>query len=944
MTPSYAPLPGLPGGIPELQSHFDRHAVPTQTRQIVLDIVQGEPVRRVGGGSRNAVVRYASRKMTCVIQAESRTVEGAFVQQAEFDPSVLLYLCQPMTLTVPIVYTRKSTKRVCTTHIHTVVDFLVLNEEGFCLVECKSSDDLHKDAKRAHPRFVRDGDRWRWPAAEEAARALGLGFVLFTSEDVNPIYLRNMRFLADYLDVGPPSEPEELQSIVDCVKQAGSVRVGDLVASPDYASASIWWLVAHRRLWADLERERLFEPDQAWVHESEARMLAQRHVGASEVAPGAFAAYCGDPQSAPVRLDPGARLFWDNAPWTVLHRGPGSVDLQRADGTLKIVTVPLDDAERLMSTGAWRGDPSPVDDEVATARDDLVFHASNVELERANERYRAVRQQLAHGAFPPGLNPDVGRRYVRWYRDGEKRLGSGYLGLIRLRGRRPGTPSLAKPQAQALREIVDQYANDKRAGRLSAAYSRLTNLCKERGLTYVPCEETLRREFQKLSRPGVERARRGARAAYQLQGPAPAGAPPALRHGDRAFEVGHIDHTPVPLPLVSSRTGTLLGKPWFTPLLDGYSRMPLGFCLSFDPPSRASVAAAIYDGVRRHNRLPDTIVFDQALEFHAIMTESALAYLGVHKLERPARSPRFGSVMERFFHTAETRFIHELPGNTQLLALGRGLSPSHHPHRSAAWTLPMLHAALERWLFGVYPDLVHLTLGATPREVFEKSVVRSGERLARYVRADFALRILLAQPPPRGDTRKVDLVRGVVVDYLRYWHDDFEYGDVAGTDVPVKLDVVDCSIAFAYVRKRWAVCRLTDGDADLHGRSWRQVRMAIEALRAQRRAGRASRSINAELIGAFLRDADEQGDIALQAARDAEAVGLGLAPDGSAASSVRLVASDGVCTDGAPPALSGPGVPEPPGPSADSDLRVVSDAASADPIPGYDDLDSFDVR
>ena len=70
-------------------------------------------------------------------------------------------------------------------------------------------------------------------------------------------------------------------------------------------------------------------------------MLAQRHVGASAIAPDALAAYGGDPQAAPVSLQPGARLLWREVPWTVLHRSPSSVDLQCADGTSKVVTVPL---------------------------------------------------------------------------------------------------------------------------------------------------------------------------------------------------------------------------------------------------------------------------------------------------------------------------------------------------------------------------------------------------------------------------------------------------------------------------------------------------------------------------------------------------------------------------------------------------------------------------
>ena len=910
----------------DLEAAFERHNIPVPTRDLIRQVLRGDPVRRVGGGARNVVVRYASRKMRLVIQAESRTVEGAFVQQAESDPNVLLYFCQPLKLTVYVIDKRGRRRR-----IRVVVDFLMLNEDGFVLVECKSLDELRRDSQSPHPRFVRDGERWRWPAAEEAARALGLGFLLFTSEDVNPIYLRNLRYLADFATVESPCDSDRLEAIVDCVKRAASVRLVELLASPQFESACIWWLVARQRIWVDLERERLFEPDQAWVHASEARMLAQRHIGSSAASPDPHAACTGGSQSAPVILEPGARLLWHDAQWTVLHRGSAGVDLQRDDASLKVVTVPLDDAERLMSTGAWRGDPSCVDQAVDAAREYVVSRATEQDHALALERYRIVRHRDEHGEFPPGTTPEVGRRYLRWYRNGEKRLRSGYLGLIRFRGRRPGTRDLPAPQAQALQEVVEQFADDKSSGRASAAYSRLTALCQERQLNDVPCEATVRREIAKLSVPGLTRARRGARAAYQVQGPAPVTADVALRHGDRVFEVGHIDHALIDLPLVSSRTGVVLGRPWLTVLLDSYSRMPLAFHLSFDPPSRASVGATLYDCVRRHNRLPDAIVFDQALEFHAHMTESALARLGIHKLERPARSPRFGSELERFFESLNSRFIHELPGNTKLLATGRELSSSHHPNRLASRTLPMLHEALSHWLFEVYPTLTHGTHGAPPGEVFEKSLARSGERLARYIRDDLTLRMLFAQPSSRGDKRKVDPVRGIVVDHLRYWHDDFQYGDVAGSDVDVKIDVAECSILFAYVRNRWVICRLVDGDADLHGRTWRQVRMACAALRAQRREGRAARAINADIIGAFLREVDKDSEIALQAMRDAEAVGLGPPSLRAVRPSVRLAASDGVRTGAAPPQQSDSGTSQ----SSDD-----SDEPDAD----YDDVDEFDVR
>ena len=302
--------------------------------------------------------------------------------------------------------------------------------------------------------------------------------------------------------------------------------------------------------------------------------------------------------------------------------------------------------------------------------------------------------------------------------------------------------------------------------------------------------------------------------------------------------------------------------------------------------------------------MPDSLVLDQGPEFRSNDLEAALAYLEVHKVERPASRPRFGAVVERIFGVINTDWIHELFGHSKLVSLGRGLSSSHHPSRHAAWTLPLLQSVLEEWLFGLYPGRVHGTLGETPRAVFEASLARDGERVARYVADDLALQILLAQTP-RGVTRHVDRDRGIVLTYLPYWHDDFQYEDIVGTDVPVKVQLADTSTVFARVRGRWVVCRLTAGDADLHGRSWRQIRLVVETLRQQRREGRRRR-IDAHAIGEFLRRVDHTGDLARQIARDAERVAPPPPPPSPSPPALRVVAASAHPSDpGAGPPLSG---------------------------------------
>ena len=173
------------------------------------------------------------------------------------------------------------------------------------------------------------------------------------------------------------------------------------------------------------------------------------------------------------------------------------------------------------------------------------------------------------------------------------------------------------------------------------------------------------------------------------------------------------------MELVSWDTGAPLGSPWLTFIIDDRSRMPLAAAVSFDEPSRVSVLPVLRDCVSRHQRVPDNVVVDQGSEFNSVDVEIAFAELTSNKIERPATKPRFGAVIERAFEIMNTRFIHELDGNTKLNRLGRGRSATHKPSVLAAWTLTRLHDACEKWLFDVYPRLRHGTLGATPREVFD---------------------------------------------------------------------------------------------------------------------------------------------------------------------------------------------------------------------------------
>lgn len=297
-------------------------------------------------------------------------------------------------------------------------------------------------------------------------------------------------------------------------------------------------MVVHRAspcVWCDLERDRVFELDQGWVHDSESRMLAHRRLRRLDGPPSVTASFAGG-SAATVRVEVGASLVWDDVPWTVLNRGPDTATFRCEDGSGRVVPLSMGNVERLLQDGALRGaDTTP--DLVA------VFRRASA-LDYARARWETVTYLKTHGWPPPSATARCVRRYSRWCKDGERRYGSAFAGLARFRGLRRGTSALGASQAEVLREGVEAFADDRRAGRVQAAYARLVALCNERNVHPPPSDRTLRRALAKASRPDPS-------------APGAAAGPPA-RSKDRPLPV---DHSSRPTATACSRSGTSTIRP-----------------------------------------------------------------------------------------------------------------------------------------------------------------------------------------------------------------------------------------------------------------------------------------------------------------------------------------------------------------------------------------------
>ncbi len=219
------------------------------------------------------------------------------------------------------------------------------------------------------------------------------------------------------------------------------------------------------------------------------------------------------------------------------------------------------------------------------------------------------------------------RNWKSKFRAAEQNYGWGYIGLLdnhAAKGNR--TPKISQEVWEFIDKVIEEhYETLKQRGKM-AVYGVLSQEWEKAGrMEHLPSYVTFSQRIKQRSGYRQTKKRLGSRAAYQqsnfyweLQLTTP-------RHGDRPFEICHIDHTQLDIELVCSRTGRPLGRPWATLLIDAYSRRILAIYLTFDEPSYRSCMMVLRICVQRFSRFPETIVVDGGAEFGSTYFETLLA-------------------------------------------------------------------------------------------------------------------------------------------------------------------------------------------------------------------------------------------------------------------------------------------------------------------------------
>lgn len=120
-----------------LLTYCRRLKLSKEVQKLVAEIRDSPPSRTPGARRGNMPVWYPSKKMQCIIKAESHKVEFAFLLQVEHDDDVLEVWDQPPSIELEYQDRRGRTQRP-----HHTADYFLFRYKEAGWVECKPTQEL----------------------------------------------------------------------------------------------------------------------------------------------------------------------------------------------------------------------------------------------------------------------------------------------------------------------------------------------------------------------------------------------------------------------------------------------------------------------------------------------------------------------------------------------------------------------------------------------------------------------------------------------------------------------------------------------------------------------------------------------------------------------------------------------------------------------------------
>lgn len=352
-----------------------------------------------------------------------------------------------------------------------------------------------------------------------------------------------------------------------------------------------------------------------------------------------------------------------------------------------------------------------------------------------------VRRIVAQVAEAIGdENPPSYASIVRWFNRWDASGRFDIRSLIPDFHRRGCTDSkLPNDSVIEMNKIVEQeWLTNPRKSR-GTVYQLCTNHFNELNRTRAdehklvkPSSRTIRRAIAALDRRVVMQARYShKKAAYEFH------AVMKLAAGERPLQLCQIDETPLDLIIVDDVYRTPLGRPTLVAMVDTYSKMIVGFHLTFEPPSAASAMSCIRHAIldksyikEKYPRIKNT--WDASGVMDALLSDNlsgykeagfcdSLASIGIIQMFSAKGKTWWRPDIERFFGTIATSLLHEMPGTTYSNTKERG---DYDSEKEAVFTLSEAIELIHVWIVDYHNRQINSGIMAIPAERWKEGCLK----------------------------------------------------------------------------------------------------------------------------------------------------------------------------------------------------------------------------
>ncbi len=243
----------------------------------------------------------------------------------------------------------------------------------------------------------------------------------------------------------------------------------------------------------------------------------------------------------------------------------------------------------------------------------------------------------------------------------------------------------------------------------------------------TPHKNTLYRIINKLDPYEKDKARYGKRLADLWHRANKQGVRPT-RPGERV----EIDENKLDLLVIDEKTKLPAGRPWLVLAICVFTKMILGYYVSFFRPSYLSVMQCLLHSIRPKTYvrerypeiihswdaygLPELVMVDNAKQYHSASFDEACLQLGILTQYAPVRTPYYKPSIERMFGSLNTRLLHQMPGTTFSNVSEKW---DYDPKKHAVISMSDLDRVIHNWIIDVYHHSHHRGIDDVPARRWE---------------------------------------------------------------------------------------------------------------------------------------------------------------------------------------------------------------------------------